>query len=66
MPTIAEEEIPASSVTLKEKTKIILPFEYAEDEHYYVESLGEIKKKPFLISYCNTDYNQQYLCPSNP
>jgi len=26
---------------------IILPYEYAEDEHYYVENLGEIKKKPF-------------------
>lgn len=47
MPTIAEQEIPASSITLKEKTKIILPFEYAADEHYYVEDLGEVEKKPF-------------------
>lgn len=27
--------------------KIILPYEYREDEHYYVEELGEVKKKPF-------------------
>ncbi len=26
--------------------QVILPFEYAEDEHYYIESLGEIPKKP--------------------
>ena len=31
-----------------EKTEgIIMPYEYAEDEHYYVEALGEIQKKPF-------------------
>ena len=27
--------------------KVILPYEYAEDEHYYIEDLGEIPKKPF-------------------
>lgn len=25
---------------------VIMPFTYAEDEHYYVEDLGEIRKKP--------------------
>lgn len=25
---------------------VIMPFTYAEDEHYYVETLGEIRKKP--------------------
>ncbi len=25
---------------------VIMPFTYAEDEHYYVEDLGKIKKKP--------------------
>lgn len=25
----------------------IMPFTYAEDEHYYVEALGELPKKPF-------------------
>ena len=30
-----------------ETPKIIMPFEYGDDEHYYVESLGEIEKKPF-------------------
>lgn len=29
------------------KNKVILPYDYAEDEHYYVEDLGEIPKKPF-------------------
>ena len=27
--------------------KIILPYEYKADEHYYIEDLGKIKKKPF-------------------
>lgn len=27
--------------------EVIMPFEYAEDEHYYIESLGNLKKKPF-------------------
>ena len=26
---------------------VVMPFEYAEDEHYYVEDLGVIAKKPF-------------------
>lgn len=25
----------------------ILPYDYAEDEHYYVEDLGEVERKPF-------------------
>ena len=29
------------------KEDVIMPFTYGEDEHYYVESLGKIKKKPF-------------------
>ena len=36
----------ASAEAEKPKAKIILPYEYAEDEHYYVEDLGKIKKKP--------------------
>ena len=26
---------------------VIMPFSYRDDEHYYVEDLGKIKKKPF-------------------
>ena len=57
MPEIAESAVAilendeAVSVATAEKvdteTKVILPFEYSADEHYYIESLGEIKKKPF-------------------
>ena len=32
--------------TVSEEQKIIMPFTYAEDEHYYVEDLGKIKRKP--------------------
>ena len=39
-------EVHASVIT-EEKPKIILPYEYRDDEHYYVEDLGKIKKKPF-------------------
>ena len=28
------------------ESKIIMPFEYGEDEHYYVEDLGDIPSKP--------------------
>ncbi|MBE6790768.1 MAG: sugar transferase [Ruminococcaceae bacterium] len=34
------------SVNDNNETKVILPFEYEEDEHYYVEKLGEIPAKP--------------------
>ena len=27
--------------------KVILPYDYEADEHYYIEDLGKIKKKPF-------------------
>ena len=30
----------------KTKNEYIMPFAYRDDEHYYVESLGEIPKKP--------------------
>ena len=36
------------SVVIDTAKKIILPFEYATDEHYYIGDLGEIKKKPFF------------------
>lgn len=36
-----------SSVTLGSKSQVIMPFSYSEDEHYYVEDLGEIPKKTF-------------------
>ena len=35
-----------TAVKTEEKPKIILPYEYKEDEHYYVEELGQVKKKP--------------------
>ena len=31
-----------------EKQAVVMPFFYEEDEHYYVEELGELKKKPFF------------------
>lgn len=31
----------------KKPEKIILPYEYKEDEHYFVEDVGEIASKPF-------------------
>lgn len=31
----------------KKTEKIILPYEYKEDEHYFVEDVGEITSKPF-------------------
>ena len=31
----------------KKEEGVIMPFKYAEDEHYYIESLGKIKRKPF-------------------
>ena len=31
----------------KKTEKIILPYEYKEDEHYFVEDVGEIASKPF-------------------
>ena len=44
MPQVVEEKIESS---VSGTTKIILPYEYRADEHYYVEELGEIEKKPF-------------------
>lgn len=44
MPQVIDEKI---NITSTQKNKIILPYEYRDDEHYYVEELGEIKKKPF-------------------
>ena len=29
-----------------EKQKVILPYQYREDEHYYIENLGQVKSKP--------------------
>ena len=42
----AEIEAPASD-TAKKSDDVVMPFEYAEDEHYYVEDLGVLPKKPF-------------------
>lgn len=42
-----EEKIEGIETEESPEKKIIMPFEYAEDEHYYVEELGEIPKKPF-------------------
>lgn len=36
----------AVAVATEQPTKIILPYEYREDEHYYIEDLGKVKKKP--------------------
>lgn len=44
MPQLVEDKITnsvSSSVT------VILPYEYRMDEHYYVEDVGEVKRKPF-------------------
>ncbi len=32
----------------KTREKVILPYEYAEDEHYYIEELGDVPRKPFF------------------
>ena len=29
-----------------EKNDVIMPFEYREDEHYYIDDLGNVEKKP--------------------
>jgi hypothetical protein len=29
------------------ETAVIMPFSYQDDEHYYVEDLGQIEKKTF-------------------
>ena len=49
-----KDEISSEAVTFEKvdanenkADTIIMPFEYAEDEHYYIEDLGEIEKKPF-------------------
>lgn len=45
-----EIEVPAEKTEQKTDTTVedvVMPFEYAEDEHYYVEDLGVLKKKPF-------------------
>lgn len=36
-----------SNVTLGDKSQVIMPFSYSENEHYYIEDLGEIPEKPF-------------------
>ena len=39
-----------SSVTVEDKDStaaVVMPFEYAEDEHYYIEEIGEVKGKLF-------------------
>ena len=50
MAQLLEEKIIDNAVTQVEQSpeekKIILPYQYGEDEHYYVEELGEIAKKP--------------------
>ena len=52
MTQLTEEKIAnftesAIAETETQESAIIMPFEYGEDEHYYVEQLGQIKKKPF-------------------
>lgn len=44
-----EIEVPEENKAAEEKKTedVVMPFEYAEDEHYYVEDLGVLKKKPF-------------------
>lgn len=44
-----EIEIPAENKdnAADNTDDVVMPFEYAEDEHYYVEDLGVIAKKPF-------------------
>ena len=49
--TTAEEAVAEAEAAIDTEDKFILPFDYAEDEHYFVEQLGEIPKKPFY-SFC--------------
>ena len=44
MPQVVEE-IEKSAVSTA--PKLLLPYEYRTDDHYYVEDLGQIEKKPF-------------------
>lgn len=36
-----------NSIQSTNKSAIILPYKYEDDEHYYVEDVGKIKEKPF-------------------
>ncbi len=47
MTQVVEETVANITLPETQEAAIIMPFEYGEDEHYYVEQLGEINKKPF-------------------
>ena len=44
MPQVVEE---IKEPRVSTAPKLVLPYEYKADEHYYVEDLGQIEKKPF-------------------
>lgn len=44
---MAENITNNANENIDNKNQAIMPFAYAEDEHYYVEELGEIPAKPF-------------------
>lgn len=40
------ETVETAETAAPKQEQVILPFEYGEDEHYYVEDLGKIRPKP--------------------
>lgn len=42
----AEADAPSAAEAGAAKEDVVMPYEYGEDEHYYVEQLGKIRKKP--------------------
>ena len=47
MTQMVEETVADITLPETQEAAIIMPFEYGEDEHYYVEQLGKVEKKPF-------------------
>ena len=44
---LTDEPLLTDEVTEEaDKEAFVLPYEYAEDEHYYIEDIGEVKRKP--------------------
>lgn len=39
-------QICSEQICENKQNNVIMPFEYRDDEHYYIEALGEIPKKP--------------------
>ncbi len=43
---LMSDNINKKDENIKDEAQVIMPFSYAEDEHYYIENLGTIPKKP--------------------